>query len=52
MGSVSSQDHVAMYGKQRLFTLVEVSAEFNKVKRHQKNDLLEKIEMLDPSKSF
>ncbi|EFJ46296.1 hypothetical protein VOLCADRAFT_93432 [Volvox carteri f. nagariensis] len=44
--------HVAQYGKQRLFTLVEVSAEFNKVKRHQKNEVLEMIEALDPTKSF
>ncbi|KAG2448902.1 hypothetical protein HYH02_006250 [Chlamydomonas schloesseri] len=38
------QAHIAEYGKQRLFTLVEVAAEFNKVKRGQKNDVLEAIE--------
>ncbi|KAG2432824.1 hypothetical protein HXX76_008558 [Chlamydomonas incerta] len=38
------QAHISEYGKQRLFTLVEVTAEFNKVKRGQKNDLLEVIE--------
>ncbi|GIL58297.1 hypothetical protein Vafri_13375 [Volvox africanus] len=46
------QTHVADYGKQRLFTLVEVSAEFNKIKRHQKNEVLEMIESLDPTKNF
>ncbi|GLC36679.1 hypothetical protein PLESTB_000129400 [Pleodorina starrii] len=46
------QTHVAEYGKQRLFTLVEVSAEFNKVKRGQKNEVLELIEATDPTKSF
>eukprot|EP00198_Chlamydomonas_reinhardtii_P001173 XP_001690508.1 predicted protein [Chlamydomonas reinhardtii] len=38
------QTHISEYGKQRLFTLVEVAAEFNKVKRGQKNDVLEAIE--------
>ncbi len=39
-----TQEHIAEYGKQRLFTLVEVAAEFNKVKRGQKNEVLEAIE--------
>jgi hypothetical protein len=42
-----SQTHIAEYGKARLFTLVEVSAEFNKVKRGQKNELLEAVETMD-----
>lgn len=42
--SPTFQTHISEYGKQRLFTLVEVAAEFNKVKRGQKNDVLEAIE--------
>ncbi|KAG2485571.1 hypothetical protein HYH03_015735 [Edaphochlamys debaryana] len=42
------QAHVAEYGKQRLFTLIEVAAEFNKVKRGQKNDALEMVEAAVP----
>lgn len=47
-----TQDHIAEYGKQRLFTLVEVAAEFNKVKRGAKNDLLERIESYEAGRAF
>ncbi|GFR44589.1 hypothetical protein Agub_g5867, partial [Astrephomene gubernaculifera] len=46
------QSHLSQYGKQRLFTLIEVSAEFNKVRRGAKNEVLEMIEALDPARSF
>lgn len=42
----TAQTHFPVYGKLRLFTLVEVAAEFHKVKRAQKNELLEKVEIM------
>ncbi|KXZ47615.1 hypothetical protein GPECTOR_34g774 [Gonium pectorale] len=46
------QAHLGEYGKQRLYTLVEVAAEFHKVKRGQKNDVLEMIDSAQPGLQF